>query len=335
MAYGSASVDTFNTSTGQVFSPASSSATMKNRIINGDHRIDQRNAGNTVTVSASTQTYITDRFSILTTASGSKVTAQQNAGSVTPPPGFSNYLGITSSSAYTAGASELFRLFHTIEGYNIADLAWGTSSAKPITISFWARSSLTGNFGICLQNASNNRAYAASYSIPVANTWTYCSITIPGETTGTWGSTNGVGIAINFDLGSGGWGAFEIVGRYSEQNIDDKAFTFGSLDGSDTAYTSGTTNYQNTAHYLYSDPKISASKAQTWTAGINWYLSPQSKIALNYSQTSFNGGGGALYSSNASATSATNGYFADLINRGNVTDRADEKVLLVRYQIAY
>mgnify|MGYP003347034057 FL=1 len=151
MPYGSASVDTFNTSTGQVFSPASSSATMKNRIINGDHRIDQRNAGNTVTVSASTQTYITDRFSILTTASGSKVTAQQNAGSVTPPPGFSNYLGITSSSAYTAGASELFRLFHTIEGYNIADLAWGTSSAKPITISFWARSSLTGNFGICLQ----------------------------------------------------------------------------------------------------------------------------------------------------------------------------------------
>ena len=195
MAYGSASVDTFNTSTGQVFSPASSSATMKNRIINGDHRIDQRNAGASVTPASGASTYITDRFSVLQTQA-SKFSAQQNAGSVTPPPGFSNYLGFTSLSAATIGAGDLFRAFYPMEGYAISDLAWGTANAKPITISFWARSSLTGNFGACLQNQSNNRAYAFIYNIPIANTWTYCTTTIPGETTGTWYTNNTLGLGL-------------------------------------------------------------------------------------------------------------------------------------------
>lgn len=181
---------------------ASSASTMKNRIINGDMRIDQRNGGGSLTPASGTSTYVVDRFSVVGTQS-SKFTAQQNQGSVTPPAGFTNYLGITSSSAYTSVSTDLFRIFHTIEGYNIADLAWGTSSAKAVTLSFWARSSLTGTFGGCLQNQSNNRAYAFTYSITSANTWTFCSITIPGETSGTWFTNNTLGLAINFDFGSG------------------------------------------------------------------------------------------------------------------------------------
>ena len=175
---------------------------MRNRIINGAMVIDQRNAGASVTPSSGTSTFITDRFSVYTTQS-SKFTAQQNAGSVTPPAGFSNYLGITSSSAYTSISSDLFRIFTTIEGYNIADFAWGTASAKSITLSFWVRSSLTGTFGGCLQNQSNNRAYAFTYSISASNTWEYKTITITGETSGTWYTNNTLGLAINFDFGSG------------------------------------------------------------------------------------------------------------------------------------
>ena len=175
---------------------------MRNRIINGNMVIDQRNAGASVTPTSGTASFIVDRFSILGTQS-SKFTAQQNAGSVTPPPGFSNYLGITSSSAYTSISSDLFRLFHTIEGYNIADFAWGTASAKSITLSFWVRSSLTGTFGGCLQNQTNNRAYAFTYTISASNTWEYKTITIPGETSGTWYTNNTLGLAINFDFGSG------------------------------------------------------------------------------------------------------------------------------------
>lgn len=174
----------------------------RNRIINGDMRIDQRNNGASVTPASGTASYITDRFSVLGTQS-SKFTAQQNAGSVTPPPGFSNYLGITSSSSYSSISSDLFRIFHTIEGYNIVDFAWGTSNAKPVTMSFWVRSSLTGTFGGCFQNQTNNRAYAFTYTISASNTWEYKTITISGETSGTWYTNNTLGLAINFDLGSG------------------------------------------------------------------------------------------------------------------------------------
>jgi len=134
---------------------AASGLTFRNRIINGDMRIDQRNAGASVTPAAGTSTFIVDRFSAYGTQA-SKFSAQQNAGSVTPPVGFSNYLGATSLSAYSSISTDLFRLFHSIEGYNISDFAWGTVSAKTVTLSFWVRSSQTGTFGGSLIYIYNN-----------------------------------------------------------------------------------------------------------------------------------------------------------------------------------
>jgi len=175
----------------------------KNRIINGAMEIDQRNAGASVAASnASTVTYTLDRWPYYADVS-SKFTVQQNAGSVTPPVGFVNYLGVTSSSAYSVGASERFVIQHRIEGLNIADLAWGTASAKTITISFWIRSSLTGTFGGALRNSAANRSYPFTYTISSANTWEQKSITIAGDTTGTWLTTNGSGIIISIGLGVG------------------------------------------------------------------------------------------------------------------------------------
>jgi hypothetical protein len=185
---------------GGVFAPVSS--VHKNRIINGAMVIDQRNAGAEVNPAVSGSYYL-DRW-VTNATVASKFKIGQNAGSVTPPAGFSNYLGITSLSAYTVGAAETFTLQQRMEGFNTADLGFGTANAKTVTLSFIVYSSLTGTFGGSLRNAAGNRSYPFSYSIPVANTWTQISITIAGDTTGTWvGSTNGIGLNVFFGLGVG------------------------------------------------------------------------------------------------------------------------------------
>jgi hypothetical protein len=199
MPYGVIQVDTVKDSLNNTLAPSSS--VFRNRIINGAMVIDQRNAGASVTP-ANTGQYLVDRWQY-NGSLASKVTAQQNAGSVTPPIGFINYQGITSSSAYAITASDYFQFLQPIEGLNIADLAWGTANAKTVTLSFQVYSSLTGTFGGSLRNSATNRAYPFSYSVPTANTWTPISVTIAGDTTGTWLTTNGVGIYLAFSLGSG------------------------------------------------------------------------------------------------------------------------------------
>jgi hypothetical protein len=163
-------------------------------------RIDQRNAGASITPTDGQ--YTVDRWYADLTAA-SKFTVSQNAGSVTPPAGFVNYLGVTSSSAYSISATDIFTITQKIEGYNISDFAWGTANAKTVTLSFWVRSSLTGTFGGALRNNGNSRNYPFTYSIPTANTWTQISVTIAGETSGTWLTTNGNGLAVAFGLGVG------------------------------------------------------------------------------------------------------------------------------------
>ena len=173
----------------------------KNRIINGGMVIDQRNAGASVTPVSGT--YTLDRW-VAYQSVASKFSIQQNAGAVTSAIGFSNYLGSTSLSAYSVLAADFYLLRQNIEGFNFADLAWGTANASTVTLSFRVYSSLTGTFGGSLQNSANTRSYPFSYSIPTANTWTTVSVSIVGDTSGTWiGATNGIGICVTFSLGTG------------------------------------------------------------------------------------------------------------------------------------
>ena len=170
----------------------------KNRIINPGMVIDQRNNG----ASGTAATYTVDRWTFGATQSA-RITWQQNAGSVTPPAGFTNYLGFTTTNAYSVTASDIFQILQNIEGFNAADLAWGTASAATVTLSFWVRSSLTGTFGGAVSNSALNRSYPFSYTISSANTWEQKSVTIPGDTTGTWLTNNGVGVRVFFSLGIG------------------------------------------------------------------------------------------------------------------------------------
>jgi hypothetical protein len=181
---------------------SSGSQGFKNKVINGAVMIDQRNAGASVTIPATTVTYTMDRWAAYG-SQASKFSVQQNAGSVTPPPGFTNYLGVTSLSAYTVGSGEGFWIRQPIEGYNIADLDWGKSTAKTVTLSFWVRSSLTGTFGGAIVDNFTPYSYPFSYTISSANTWEQKTITITGPTSGTFPVNNTAGFYMIFGLGNG------------------------------------------------------------------------------------------------------------------------------------
>jgi hypothetical protein len=174
----------------------------KNRLINGNMVIDQRNAGASVTVNnGSSNFFIADRWFANGENSDGVYTGQQVT---TAPTGFNNSLKFTVTTADTSiGATQAYVFRQRIEGYNFADLGWGTANAKTITISFWVQSSLTGNFGGSLFNGNGDRAYAFSFSISSANTWEQKTITIAGDTTGTWNTTNGTGLNLTFSLGVG------------------------------------------------------------------------------------------------------------------------------------
>jgi hypothetical protein len=169
----------------------------KNRIINGAMVIDQRNAGASTTGTTSV-VYSVDRFASYVSTDGT-MTFQQSS---TAPAGFNNSVVATTTSAdasLSAGQRAIF--LQRIEGYNIADFGWGTANAKTVTLSFWVRSSLTGTFGGALTDTT--RAYPFTYTISSANTWEQKSITILGDTSGSWNSTNGWGVQIAFGLGVG------------------------------------------------------------------------------------------------------------------------------------
>jgi hypothetical protein len=192
-----------NGTTGITFNDASTQNTaatgfgFKNRIINGAMMIDQRNAGASVSTNSS---FVTDRWKIIF-GGGGVLSAQQ---STTAPEGFTNSLYITATTADSSITStDEYSFRQTIEGYNVSDLGWGTVNAKSVTLSFKARSSVTGTFSGVVRNNASNRVYVFTYTINSANTWETQAITIPGDTTGTWLTNNSIGLHIIWSLGAG------------------------------------------------------------------------------------------------------------------------------------
>ena len=180
---------------------AMSSSFLRNRILNGDMRIDQRNAGASVTINTLAGGYTIDRWFATGRAAAGVFTVQRLSTPV--PAGFTNCLGCTVTTSATPGTSDAYVVGQFIEGFNTGDLGWGTASAQTVTLSFRVYSSLTGTFGGSVANNAANRCYPFSFSIGSANTWTTISVTIPGDTTGTWLTDNSAGIKLYFDLGSG------------------------------------------------------------------------------------------------------------------------------------
>jgi hypothetical protein len=166
-------------------------------------RIDQRNAGAAVTINSTTNTFTLDRWAAAGQITDGVFTVDQ----VTDVPtgqGFTNSAKITVTTADASiGAGQIYVISQFIEGFNTSDLQWGTASAKTITLSFWVRSSVTGTFSGALNNSDNSRSYVFTYVINSANTYEYKTVTISGDTTGTWLTDNGRGVVVRFSLGVG------------------------------------------------------------------------------------------------------------------------------------
>ena len=171
---------------------------VRNLIINGDMRIAQR--GTSFAISTGAMQYGLDRWAGRTTPSTGLFTVSQSSDA---PTGFQKSLLATVTSTYTPSGTSSSTIRHYIEGYNTAHLDWGNANAKTVTLSFWVKSSVTGNFGGAFRNESATYSYPFLYTVSSANTWEQISITISGATSGSWAKTSGSGVQVLFSLGTG------------------------------------------------------------------------------------------------------------------------------------
>ena len=173
---------------------------MKNRIINGAMVIDQRNAGASVTVNSTTAAFPVDRWFGRGIATAGVFTLQQVSDA---PAGFKNSLRATvTTTAASPAATDFYGIQQRIEGFNIADLGYGTANAQSVTVSFWVKSSVTGTFSVALSN-NNDQTIPVTFVVNAANTWEQKSVTVSGTSSGTWDSVNNTGLLVQFTLGAG------------------------------------------------------------------------------------------------------------------------------------
>jgi hypothetical protein len=243
-----------NGTTGVTFPDASVQNTaatgfgFKNRIINGAMVIDQRNAGAAVTVNSGTDYFPVDRFLAVGTSSAGVFTVQRSS---TAPTGFINSLLATVTTVDSSlGTTDQYYTSQIIEGLNVSDLAWGTANAATVTLSFWVRSSVTGTFGGSIRNSATDRSYAFTYTISSANTFEYKTVTIAGDQSGTWLTTNGVGMHIIWQFGLG-----------SDRVTSAGAWTAGNYKGA-----SGVTNLMATSGATFYITGVQLEKGSTATS---------------------------------------------------------------------
>jgi hypothetical protein len=311
---------------------AMASSFKRNRIINGNMTVDQRNAGASVTPTVD-QTYTIDRWQVLI-SQASKISVQRQTSVV--PTGFTYATKITSLAATSVGSTDYFCYAQPIEGFNVADWSWGTANAQTVTLSFWVYSSLTGTFGGCISNSAQNRAYPFTYSISSANTWTYITKTITGDTTGTWPSDNtrsvwlliGLGVGTTYSGTANAWtagvylgatGATSVVGTngatfyitgvqlevgsvatpYERQIFSDQLaqcqryFQFGGYNFNGSALNGSTTSIEGSVPL---NPPMRSAPAVSLTSGVSIQIR-QSNVTADY-----------LASSPALANTSTTNY---------------------------
>ena len=296
MAYGTVNTDNLTSSDGGVISPNINS--LRNRIINGAMVIDQRNAGASVSVGTGTGTYTLDRWRVYhDTAITSNITAQQS--STIPTTGYVNSQILTNGTGASPASGDLNVFQQRIEGYNVADLNFGSSTASAVTLSFWVRSSLTGTFGIGLSNSAQDRSVASTYTINSANTWEQKTITFSGDQSGTWVTNNGIGLITNLDLGSG---------------TTSNATTAGTWQAGRVLRTSACTNFIGTTGATFYITGVQLEKGSTATSFDYRPYGTELVLCQRYYQVA-----PILYGSALSTTGLGIGYNYPVIMRANPT----------------
>ena len=162
---------------------------------NGDMRIAQRGTSST------SSGYLVDRYNAYN-ATGATFT--QSQGTTSPPKGFGHYLKINTDTADTSiGSSEYFQLVHPVEGQDVIGSGWGTSSAIPITLSFWVKSNVTGTYAVEIQTGLGSYESSHNYTVDASGAWEYKTITFPAFTATAIPMDNSVGFYLNWWLAAG------------------------------------------------------------------------------------------------------------------------------------
>jgi hypothetical protein len=221
-----------NTATINSMTPTAQSLQgFRNRIINGAMVIAQR--GTSAVTLGGSSSWPVDRMLCFGRASGTGITGQQ---STVAPAGYTNSLLYTVTTGATPVGGDYPQIGQVFEGFNVADLGYGTANAQTITISFWVRSSVTGTYGFCVQNGALNRSYVAQYTVSAANTWEYKTITVSGDTSGTWATNNTAGLRVVWDMGFG-------FGATATPNVWQAGQAFSVSGNVKLAATTGATFY--------------------------------------------------------------------------------------------
>ena len=184
----------------------SSAYSHRNRIINGDMRVDQRAIGASFgNANSATIAFRTCDMWYLNRSAGNTFTVQSGLTATATPSGQRQYLRVTTPATTKALVNTDYgSVYQPIEGSNVDDLLYGTAAARTTTLSFWVRCSVTGTFSGELQNYPNGlRSYVYPYTINAANTWEYKTVTIPGDTGGTWQTGTNGQIFLGWNMGSG------------------------------------------------------------------------------------------------------------------------------------
>ena len=247
--------------------------------VNGNMEVSQERGTSAVT----TGSYVVDGWAVA--VSGAAISAQQVADA---PDGHPASLKVSVTSADTSPAStDLACIFHAIEGYRTSRLALGTSSAASIAIGFWVKANRPGNYSVSIRNGAANRSYVTTFAVTASATWQYVTLTIPGDVTGTWATTNSTGLTFAITLMSGSTyttasSSIWISGNY--------VAVAGATNG-----TASTTDYmQITGVTLLPGIELpSAARArfvmrpydQEWTLCRRYYRTIQSGVGVAYAST--------------------------------------------------
>jgi hypothetical protein len=277
--------------TGNIATDATVGLGVKNLIINGDMRIDQRNSGSAVTVNANSVFYPVDRFHAVGVGSAGVFTAQQVSDA---PDGGDKSLKFTVTTTASSGA---YRFHHNIEGNHIAHLGFGQSWAKTFTLSFWVKSSVTGTYSGSFRNSAHNRSYVFEYTINTANTWERKTITITADTTGTWLTDNGSGLKIIWGLGSsssGTAGSWQSANYFTSTNQTEWIATSGAtfyISQVQLEVSENATPFENRMYGTelalckrYFQKYTSLAMTPYWTTGI---LGPKFEVEMRAAPTSY------------------------------------------------
>ena len=160
-----------------------------NKLLNPFMEIDQANEGAGIGLANGQALYAVDGFrGVFTTSGGASTASIGRSPTGTAPPGYtySATLAMGGTGASSVGAGDFFRMDSLLEGDDLYDLAWGTSGAQSVTLSFWVLASIANTYYVSIRNGAANRSYVAPFTVSTANVWQNFTITIPGDTGGAW-----------------------------------------------------------------------------------------------------------------------------------------------------